>query len=231
LGSNDINRNSFAMKLEFDGIEFRYTENPLLSGIYVKCETGRISGLLGRNGTGKSTLLKIVFGSLKTDVKSVRVDGKYLESAGFSSRMVSYMPQDSFIPHFLTLKQILKLYKVKAETVVAEFPEFEEMLDKSKNALSGGMVRLFENLLILCSPSPFAFFDEPFSGLSPVMIERLINCMMKEKLNKGILVTDHLYRHVTNISDDLFVLASGKTYHAKNKDELIRRGYLLDDAE
>jgi ABC-type multidrug transport system ATPase subunit len=219
------------MTLEFDGIEFRYTENPLLSGIYVKCETGRISGLLGRNGSGKSTLLKIVFGSLKTDIKSVRLDGKYLEAPAYASRLVSYLPQNSFIPDFLSLRQILKLYQIKIETVVSGFPEIEEALDKTKNGLSGGIVRLFENLLILYSPSSFAFFDEPFSGLSPVMIDRLIVCMMKEKLNKGILITDHLYRHVTRISDDLFVLANGKTYFAKNNEDLIRRGYLMGESD
>jgi ABC-2 type transport system ATP-binding protein len=217
------------MKLEFDGIEFRYTENPLLSGVYVKCERGRISGLLGRNGSGKSTLLKIVFGSLHTDIKSVRLNGQYLNAPAFSNRTVAYLPQDSFIPSFLTLSQVLKLYKIKSETLTTLFPEFTEFLNQTKGVLSGGMIRLFENLITLYSPSPFCFFDEPFSGLAPVMIDRLIECMLKMKNEKGILITDHLYRHVTKVSDDLYVLANGKTYAVKNKEDLIWRGYLAEE--
>lgn len=216
------------MKLEFDGIEFRYTENPLLSGVYVKCETGKISGLLGRNGSGKSTLLKIVFGSLHTNVKSVRVDGEYISGPAFSKRTVAYLPQDSFIPSFLTLKQVLKLYKIKTESITNPFPELTEFLNKKKEVLSGGTIRLFENLITLYSPSPFSFFDEPFSGLAPVMIDRLIECMLKEKNSRGILITDHLYRHVTKVSDDLYVLANGRTYKVKDKEDLIRRGYLAE---
>jgi ABC-type multidrug transport system ATPase subunit len=214
------------MKLEFDGIEFRYTETSLLSGVYVKCETGQITGLLGRNGSGKSTLLKIVFGSLKTDVKSVRINDQYIHSPGFSNRRIAYLPQGSFIPSDLTLRQVLKLYRILPDTILDHFPELTDFLDKRKAILSGGTVRLFENLITLYAPSSFCFFDEPFSGLSPVMIDRLIECMKNEKENKGILITDHLYKYVTQIADRLFVLANGRTYPVKGTEDLIRRGYL-----
>ncbi len=216
------------MKLEFDGIQFKYNEHPLLSGIYVKCETGKITGLLGRNGAGKSTLLKIVFGSLKSDIKSVRVDDQFVYQPAFSRKFISYLPQESFIPSYLTLQEILFLYKIEIESIVADFPEFRDELNKKKDQLSGGTVRLFENLLILLSTSPFCFFDEPFTGLSPVMIERLINCMTHKKSDKGILITDHLYRHVVKTADDLYLLLNGKTYFIKSAEDLVRRGYLAD---
>lgn len=216
------------MKLEFDGIEFRYTENPLLSGVYIKCETGRITGLLGRNGSGKSTLLKIVFGSLKSDVKSVRINEQYLNAPAFSNRTVAYMPQDSLIPSYLTLGQALKLYKINIDKIGKDFPEVLMCLSHRKNTLSSGISRLFENLITLYAPAPFCFFDEPFSGLAPVMIDRLIAAMMIEKEKKGILITDHLHRYVTKISDDLFVLANGRTHLVKNREDLIWRGYLAD---
>lgn len=214
------------MKLEFDGIQFKYNEHPLISGIYVKCETGKITGLLGRNGAGKSTLLKIVFGSLKSDVKSVRVDNQFVPHPAFSGKFISYLPQESFIPSYLTLQGILFLYKIKTETIVARFPEFKNELNKKKDQLSGGIIRLFENLLVLFSSSPFCFFDEPFTGLSPVMIEKLIACMIEEKRNKGILITDHLYKHVVNTSDDLYLLLNGRTYFMKSPEDLVSRGYL-----
>jgi ABC-type multidrug transport system ATPase subunit len=215
------------MILEFDGIQFSYTENPLLTGIYVKCETNKITGLLGRNGSGKSTLLKIAFGSIRTDVISVRIDGSYISPPSFSNRTIAYLPQDSFIPPYLTVREILKLYKIDPERFVSDFPEIPDNLNKKKFEMSGGIVRLFENLLILFSPSPFCFFDEPFTGLSPVMVERLAECMHLEKRNKGLIVTDHLYKQVIAVADDLYLLLNGKTYLVKDPDDLIRRGYIL----
>jgi ABC-type multidrug transport system ATPase subunit len=215
------------MILEFDGIQFSYAENPLLTGIYVKCETNKITGLLGRNGSGKSTLLKIAFGSLRTDVISVRIDGSYISPPSFSNRAIAYLPQDSFIPPYLTVREILKLYKIDPERFVSDFPEIPDNLNKKKFEMSGGIVRLFENLLVLFSSSPFCFFDEPFTGLSPVMVERLVACMHVEKRNKGLIVTDHLYKQVIAVADDLYLLLNGKTYLVKDPDDLIRRGYIL----
>lgn len=214
------------MTLEFDGIQFRYTEHSLLSGIYVKCETNTITGLLGRNGSGKSTLLRIVFGSLHTDVLSVRLDEQYVQPPSFSNRTIAYLPQDSFIPSNLTLKQILKLYKISADRF-SSFPEILDNVNKKKFEMSGGIIRLFENLIILYSPAPFCFFDEPFTGLSPVMTERLVAAMHEEKESKGLLVTDHLYKQVIDISDNLYLLLNGKTYAVKDPEDLIRRGYIL----
>jgi ABC-type multidrug transport system ATPase subunit len=216
------------MKLEFDGIEFKYNENPLLTGVYVKCEAGKIIGLLGRNGAGKSTLLKVVFGSLKSETKSVRLNDQYIPHAAFSKKIISYLPQESFIPSYLTLHEILRLYKIEAERIIKNFPELRDELRKMKGQLSGGKIRLFENLLVLFSPSPFCFFDEPFTGLSPVIIERLINCMIQEKCKKGILITDHLYRHVVKTADDLYLLMNGRTYFIKSEADLIKRGYITD---
>ena len=58
------------------------------------------------------------------------------------------------------------------------------------------------------------------------MIEKLIACMIEEKRNKGILITDHLYKHVVNTSDDLYLLLNGRTYFMKSPEDLVSRGYL-----
>ena len=215
------------MILEFDGIQFKYTEEYLLTGIYMKAETNKITGLLGRNGSGKSTLLRIAFGSLPSDVISVRIDGTFIHPPAFSNRKISYLPQDSFLPSYLTVREVLKLYKIHPDRFVRDFPEIPDNLNKKKFEMSGGTVRLLENLLILFSPAHFCFFDEPFTGLSPVMTERLVACMHEEKKKKGLIVTDHLYKQVIAIADDLYLLLNGKTYVIKDPDDLIRRGYIL----
>jgi ABC-type multidrug transport system ATPase subunit len=216
------------MILEFDGIQFGFDERQLLSGIYLKCEKGKVTGLLGRNGSGKSTLLKIVFGALTAETCSVRIDRVAILRPAFQTGQIAYLPQESFVPTDLPLSVILRLYKIEATRITNHFPELLPMLESPSSELSGGMLRLFEVLLILNCPAPFCFLDEPFTGLAPAIVERLENVIASEKIKKGILITDHLYRQVIDLSDDLYLLTNGKTYPIKNQEELIQRGYLVD---
>lgn len=59
------------------------------------------------------------------------------------------------------------------------------------------------------------------------MVERLVECMHIEKKNKGLVVTDHLYKQVIAIADNLYLLLNGKTYLIKDPNDLIRRGYVM----
>jgi len=216
------------MTLEFDGVQFGYDERQLLSGIYVKCEVGKITGLLGRNGSGKSTLLKLVFGSIRTEVMSVRIDKMALQPPAFTSGQIAYLPQDSFVPDHLTVRQIMKLYRIDESKLLCHFPEFEENLLLRPGQLSGGRLRLFEISLILNGSALFCLLDEPFSGLSPVLVERLKGYIHQIKSTKGIIITDHLYRQVVSLADSLYILTNGKTYLVKNEEDMIKRGYLPD---
>jgi ABC-type multidrug transport system ATPase subunit len=216
------------MTLEFDGIQFSYDSKPLLSGIYVKCETGKITGLLGRNGSGKSTLLKIAFGSIQPEVISFRIDQRSVSHPAFTSKQISYLPQSDFIPHDLPLEKILKLYHVDRDHILNDFPEMQNDFTLQARELSGGRLRLFEVLLVLSMNTPFCFLDEPFTGLTPALVERLQSVLQNKKKQKGILITDHLYRQVMSLADDLYLLTNGKTYKVKEVEDLVRRGYLLE---
>jgi lipopolysaccharide export system ATP-binding protein len=65
--------------LEFDSLDLRFDGRRILSGTYIKCQQGEVVGLLGRNGSGKSSLMKVVFGTLGVEHKSVRVNDIALE--------------------------------------------------------------------------------------------------------------------------------------------------------
>src|SRR4051812_10014584 len=95
--------------LDFDSIELSSDERKILSSIYMKCETGKVAGLLGRNGSGKSCMMKVVFGSMASDFKSVRINGERLPDNYLSKRIISYLPQENLIPSFITVRTALKL--------------------------------------------------------------------------------------------------------------------------
>ena len=86
--------------------------------------------------------------------------------------------------------------------------------------------RILECFVILRSRSLFAVLDEPFSQVAPLHVVTLKALIRAEKRNKGILLTDHMYRHVTDVADRLYVLANGQTYLTQDAEDLVRYGYL-----
>ena len=212
--------------LEFDGIELSFGAHSVLSSVYMKCETGKIIGLMGRNGSGKSCLMKTVFGSLKNPNQSIRVNGFPLIGNYQQDKFISYLPQESFIPRNLTVAEALVFFDMTLKSLTDCFPDFSVLHQTSVSDLSGGHLRLLETFLILESPHPFCLLDEPFSGLMPLHIERMKELIEQAKPNKGIILSDHLYRHTMEMADEIYLLSNGKTYLIKDREELVFRGYL-----
>jgi ABC-type lipopolysaccharide export system ATPase subunit len=212
--------------LEADGILLEFGIRKILSDIYIKCETKKITGLLGRNGEGKTCLLNIIYGSLKSENKSIRIDQQFILYPFRHPELLVYLPQFSFLPPSLSLKRIFKDFEIDYSMFEKEFPEVSLRYNCKIRQLSGGERRLIEVFLILKSQAQFAMLDEPFSHIMPLHIEKIKQIMMEEKERKGILITDHMYRHITDISDNLYVLANGKANLAKNREDIERFGYV-----
>jgi len=84
--------------LEIDNVELYFKEKRILNGIYLKGETGKVTGILGSNGCGKSCLLNIIFGNLKPKYKLVRVNSKPILKPLYQTKLVAYLPQYHFVP-------------------------------------------------------------------------------------------------------------------------------------
>jgi ABC-type lipopolysaccharide export system ATPase subunit len=210
--------------LEVDGIQLEFDGRKILSDVYLKCETGTITGLLGRNGSGKSCLMRIIYGTLNCD-KSVRFDTIAQRAAFKSPDLLQYLPQFNFIPKQLSLKRIFKDYELDYPSFENQFPEFQSKLRSSAGSLSGGELRLVELYIIVRSTAQFVLLDEPFTHLNPIQIEKIKEILLEEKANKGLLISDHMYQHVIGMSDSLYILSNGKTHLTNNINEMIRLGY------
>jgi ABC-type multidrug transport system ATPase subunit len=198
----------------------------VLSSVYMSCSTGKIVGLLGRNGSGKSCLMQVVFGTKKAETRSVRFNKSPLVENQLKRKVIAYLPQAELLPPFMTFEKALKLYDIDYQHFVDQFPELDECLKRKSSEVSGGQRRLFEVLLVLYSRHPFCILDEPFSGLMPVHVEKLKEIFRIEKQRKGIIITDHLHRHIRDIADDLYVLTNGETYRVTEEEQLVELGYL-----
>ena len=213
--------------LEIDSVIKSFGVNQILTDVFIKLQTGDILGIFGRNGTGKSTLLRIIFGTQQTERKFIRLDGKVLDHPYKCIDEVCLLPQHDFTPRHLHLHQAVKLFLHK--TLVESFFD-DKFLSSFKNnkvsELSGGELRYFEIKLILNTQSKFVLLDEPFTGISPILIEELSKLIKESSRSKGIILTDHDYNNVLDTANRYCVLYDGGIKYFENKTDLVKWGYI-----
>lgn len=213
-------------KLEVDSVILEFGAIRVLQDVYLKSETGRITGLLGRNGSGKSCLMNIIYGKLIPDDYSVRLNGKVQLSSARHPKDIRYLPQFSFIPKSLSLKLIFKDFNLDFSEFVNEFPEFDRFYNSKHKKLSGREQRIVEIYTILMSETKFCMLDEPFSQLMPLHIDKIKSLIVIASKTKGIIITDHLYEHIIDICDDVYVINDGKTHLTNSIENIQNLGYL-----
>lgn len=208
--------------LHVDSVIKHFHTTKVLSDIYLSCLPGEITGILGRNGSGKSTLLKIIFGSMSADHAYVRIDGKVYVKR--ENRPIAYLFQDTFLPAHLKVRTIVNLMQVEH---LSEHPVVQPVLNNKVSAISGGELRYLEILFTLNRPVPYIILDEPFNGLSPILKDEVKEVIrLAAGKGKGILLTDHDYRNVLDISTQKYIMKAGSLRRFDTPEELQQHGYL-----
>ena len=214
------------MIFELDNVELGFDGKVLLYGVYLKAEKGRITGIMGPNGSGKTSLLKVFFGSLVCNNRLVRIDGKGTLKPLYSKKKVQLLAQTDFLPTSIKLKTLFKYCRVSWDEFILKFESFRNYQDETIKKISGGEKRILSTWLILKSPSDFVMLDEPFTHLAPIYKEIIKNEILVEKDNKAILLTDHLYKDLIEICDELYLLKDGCTKPINGLEELKTAGYI-----
>ena len=214
-------------KLLIDSVQLHFCENTVLQSAYVTSYKGRVTGVLGRNGTGKSCLFKCIMGGIRPQNKYIRLNDEPRTDYGHIGLRVKYLPQDHFIPPGITLPQAYELYGVDYEGLVRFDDKYDCYRNHKVKMLSGGDRRIAELYLILNSDAEFCILDEPFSNIAPVYDDKIRAMISEQKANKGIIVTDHIYEEILRVADDLFLLRDGFTYQIHSRDDLVRLGYIM----
>lgn len=217
--------------LEVDGVILDFGTNRVLQNVYLKSETGKITGLLGRNGTGKSCLMNIIYGELIPSDKSIRLNGVSFVSDYRNPADVRYLPQFQFIPQSFKISKIFTDFELDFSDFSTLFPDFKHFYHVPIRELSGGERRIVEIYSILASKTKFCMLDEPFSQVMPIHIDAIKGLIVREKQNKGIIMTDHLYKHIIDICDDLYVINNGQAYLTERLTDLEKRGYIRSISE
>jgi len=215
--------------LEIDSVVKSYGLYDVLTDIYLKCQTGDIIGMLGRNGTGKSTLMKILFGTLQADRKFIRIDGKVYNQPYKIINEICYLPQDSFLPKYMSVEKTIELYLGKQQVTNFLEDSILQKLNTSKiSHLSGGELRYLEIKLLLHTDCKFILLDEPFNGVSPILVGEIKKLILKTSEFKGIILTDHDYRNVLDVANQFCLIYDGGIKKIDDKQELVRWGYISE---
>jgi lipopolysaccharide export system ATP-binding protein len=205
--------------LEFDG-------RKILQDVYMECKQGEVLGILGRNGCGKSSLLRIMFGTLTPAYKHVSINGEYIKK-GYHNRRIAYLPQHNYLPKGIKIKSLAK--SVIDDRFWDDFsahPVYHDHCENTIGDLSGGEVRQLETLMVIYSKADFILLDEPFTHISPMQAEMFKAIIKKCAKVKGIILTDHQYYNILDVSDRIILITNGYTRPIKHRDELITYGYL-----
>lgn len=211
--------------LEIDSVCLSFWGRHILSGCYLNCKPGEVLGLLGRNGSGKSSLLKIIFGSLTADFKHLRLEDKIINK-GYLTGQLAYLPQQHFMLPFLSVAEIYKTFtpfinkRLIADQLVLANQE------GTLQGLSNGQLRFLECLWILSQPACYILLDEPFSAIAPVQIEFLQQIIIETGKTKAIILTDHIYRPLLSVSSRVVLLFNNAVYNINSEEDLIRYNYI-----
>jgi ABC-type lipopolysaccharide export system ATPase subunit len=213
--------------LHVDSVNKSYRGKIVLSDIYLSLKPGEIVGMLGRNGSGKSTLMKIIFGSVIAENRFIKIDSDRVSKPFENFNKIRYLPQDSYLPKDVSIEKIIRLFgdNLDAEKLRSD-PFVSEFLQKTSRQLSGGEKRIIEILLIVYSNSRYILLDEPFNGVAPKNIEDIKAKIKVQSPTKGIILTDHDYRNIIDISDRMILLFDGGTKEVKSLEELKYWGYV-----
>ena len=218
-------------ELLVESINKSFDTKKVLHDIYLKVKTGDIIGLLGRNGCGKSTLLKIIFGTLEAECKFIKINDDIVEEA-YKSGKIKLLPQNDFLPRHLKIKNVIKTYfgktffeKYKSDRII------QNILNTKVKNISGGELRYVEILLLMNLESEFVLLDEPFNGVSPVIVGEIKRLIKENSKTKGFIVTDHDYRNVLEVSNRIYLMKNGTIKEIKDREELKDYGYIPKSIE
>jgi ABC-2 type transport system ATP-binding protein len=196
-------------------------------------EKGKIYGILGPNGGGKSTFLKIAAGLLKPSQGEITIDNEKL--GVYTKSIVSYLPETNYLYKWMKIKDALNFFKdlysdfdVERARESLKFMELEE--EEKVTSLSKGMMGRLKLTLVLSRKAKLYLLDEPLNGIDPISREKIITSILDSYSEKtSILICSHLIYYIEKLLDYVFFLSEGRIILAGNAEDLRnKRGMSID---
>lgn len=207
------------MVLEFRNIQKSFGEKEVLKGISLTTEGKKAFGLLGRNGAGKTTAIRILMGVFPANGGEVLVDGKPIDRAsvgiGYLPEERGLYPKKKIIDQLVYFAELKGMNRKDAEKSIDYWLsrlEMSEYKNKSLDTLSKGNQQKIQLVTALAHDPQIIILDEPFSGLDPVNA-MLLKSVVKEEISKGkiVIFSSHQMSYIEEFCDRIAIINGGKT--------------------
>lgn len=221
------------MLLELKNINKSFGEKEVLKGVSFACESGKAFGLLGRNGAGKTTAIRILMGVFPANGGEILLDGNPID---YNKIGLGYLPEErGLYPKKTVIDQLVyfaELKGMKHNDAVKSVDFWLERLDvceyrnKKLNTLSKGNQQKIQLITALAHNPEIIILDEPFSGLDPVNA-MLLKEVVKEQIaqDKIVLFSSHQMSYIEEFCDTVAILNAGKVVLSGDLYE-IKRNYV-----
>ena len=210
--------------LEIKNVHKKYLSHSVLEGVGFSIPRGKIVGLLGPNGCGKTTILKLISGLLQLDEGEIRING--ICPGQQTKSMISYLPERSYLNDWMKISDILNLFsdfytdfdRERAEQMLTDLKISKE--EKLKT-MSKGTKEKVQLILVMSRRASLYLLDEPIGGVDPATREYILHTILKNfDENSSILITTHLIQDVETIFDQVLFLNQGKIMIDGEVDEI-----------
>lgn len=210
--------------LEVKGLTGGYGKVPILHGVDLRVFDDEVVGILGHNGMGKSTLLRLLMGLLPATSGVIRYRGSEITALPAFERARSglgFVPQERGIFPQLTVRDNLRFgwqgftgahEDDVLDTVVAAFPRLADLLDRKGGALSGGEQQLLTLARCLMGEPDFLMLDEPTEGIQPSIVDEIAETLrgLQERSALSVLLVEQNFDFVAALSDRVLILERGR---------------------
>ncbi|MGN0469121.1 MAG: ABC transporter ATP-binding protein [Acutalibacteraceae bacterium] len=210
-----------------------YGSKTVLDGISFNALPGQIIGLLGPNGCGKTTLIKILTGLIKDHSGIVKIDNE--EPGPYTKSIVAYLPEKSYLPDWMRPTDAIEYFadfykdfdKERAQRMVAEFG-----LDPKQRlkTMSKGQQEKLNLILVMCRRAKLYILDEPLGGVDPAARSKILDLIMNNYAKDAtVLLSTHLINDVEYIFDRVLMISGGKLIVDSHVEELRQKGKNVEE--
>lgn len=210
--------------LEIKNLYKNYGEKQVLNNITITVPRGKIIGLLGKNGTGKTTLIKLINGLLTPTEGEIIFDG---EKIGPQSKLnIAYLPERTYLDKSMTINETLKFFKeFYSNFDIDKAKDLLKKLDLDENQkiikMSKGMQEKVQLVLVMSRKADLYILDEPLGGVDPATRDYILDTILTN-FNEGasIIISTHLISDIERILDEVIFIDKGEIKLISDADEL-----------